>query len=1483
MNDLEQINFLGSLDQDNDPLYVKDINYTDALNVRSITTDTESSNSIINILGNKKICSIGSVPTQNKIYQIFINSVANEPLTTRYKIYDQNSSLIASISFPNISGSLTTFFNGTIRPAFITALSSAIPAQTFTLQLVTSDDVFGYMLFTLTTVAGRDYRVTNNNGSSDFILVRQDAFDSSVANELDVIGSYDLLGDLFVFSTSQYNEKSTIFPTISSITNGTPAVVNTTINHNLVPGIQISISGAINNNYNGNWIVQSTPTVNSFTLAGTSGLGTSGNGGNISINTYGVGEIGVITYNENSDLFTYTRLVRSRQLNFIRKKQIDCYVEKNSDKISVYFTDDYNTPRVLYYYGQYIQDGFLTVFNPDQSFSLASPGKYDLSTIGIESKLSVNQTPTTFTFLTQNQSGGGIRSGNWRYCYRFITDSGSSTEWSLLSNPIPVFTPSANIADKSAYGDDPDTPTSKSNSFSISGISQGLFKFIELAGVQYLSSNSQVGYIIKRVQIGGGGIGGSSTSIIHTGFEQYENLDLGTLNDASINYNTAKNLLAIDNRLVLSNLTVSQEQDFTAFATTIQHSIKREIIPHQGFYPNYGNGEYLNPSNVYSKLGYMHNEVYRFGLKLRLKDGSTTKVFWIDDIKIDTSSVNITSPNRRISGLTNYDINFSSETYSAYVEFSNIDLTYNIGGQLLRDIVDEIIIMRADCVPEILCTGIGVLTVWKDVNSFQNIGSLSTKNLYYNNYVQNPGIFYKGEFPFTETIRANDGALVNYPGNGNPDRTIFSFYSPDVIYGNTSIVYQSGDKVFNYGNPNTGTTTILNTSPAKYYSSTFEQYNGNNGLTSVSPINVGDVKFFPAGSESNFDGQGYSKLLKTYASDPSVGSPTQPLESSWFNLGSNVIKTTAPLNNVSPYGDFGTYYIQYYRPITYSNPDDNKYGNRSSTQYIPTGFKYIITPSSPPLIGVNTISVFGGDTFTQLSFLKRRLPNSETRAGGFAALGFGGGFAYYSQNRVNAQLNKKNNQPGGLWSYPDKPVLDWLLIDSSFSNEQPVYNSGYNAVNNINSDIAFDTSNQQTLDYPVRIIYSDLKNQNGNVDNYRSFLPLNFKDLDLSFGELIHMANGNGELVTWQPRKFQRQYFNTRGVLETEANLNVLIGDGSVLSRDGQTLTTIGSKHKWGIVKGRSAQGNDVFYWINTELKKVVRFGYDGTISLADIRGMQSYFANNLSFVDNKDNPSDGQGIVGVWDDRYMEAVFTVRGKRSIAQWNPGSFYSQGATVSFSPTNFLNFEKTGEIYKSLINLNNNNNPELSPSSWEIIPHTDFNYYSEFTIAYNESRNGFSSFYTPLPKNYLKWKDTYMSSRPVGKFGDIYIHNDGNYCQWYDNEEIQDGYIECVVNKNPSEVKWFSALRANSEIIPYRYDFKTFSHISFLTQSEITGREGNYDAPIKRDSSVTGINDGDTTGLFGKYLKVKMAFRNNVYQKLYSIITKFRISPRFSNK
>ena len=1323
-----------------------------------------------------------------------------------------------------------------------------------------------------------------------------DAVDSVNVGQLRVIGSYDLLGDLFILSTTNTRVKEQF--TITAATNLTPITVTTSEAHNLIDGQNAYINSVLGNTgANGNWIVYNV-TSTTFELRDSTGTGAYTSGGVLFTNTQGIAEIGVAQKSSNNAAWTYTKLIRSRQLNFSTLHQQDFRAELDGVKKSLYFTDDYNKPKVMYYYGDYVTNGFLTADY--------TQGKYDLNTVGAESILLVGS-PNVLLGVTQ-ASGGSVLCGNWRYAVRFGFEGGVYGEWSYLSNPINVY-----AGDNIGFinGGEGNVKSNKLNIITVTNVSAGLYTRVELAAVQYINEIF-VGGIAKSQAINPIQ---TTIEITHEGSEVAEFLDVTFLNQVFTSITKAQNLELLDNRLSLSNVEVLVDQDLSAWATTINYTVKKDTINNMGNVstsPSWRMEEYYKPSNVQDKIGYMINETYRCGVQVKWKNASWSSVYFVADVLIDTSGAS----GQRLGGLNNYNLGdlLFSTTFVPYIEWTNVDLDFQLtDGSLLRDNIEQIRFVRQKCIPEVLATGI----------LFPSASAAAPDLI-----VENKDPF---EFPLVPTFA--------------PDWTNCKFISPDIYYQGS---FPSTNIVFNV------------------FAVGWYEGGGNQTITASAPTNS------PYTYDIDVDYaeySGYQSDITTYLTYV----PNTITNETYFSQDVIAVNFPAPAIAVNDIPNEAYISIaQIFRTIP------NKYGATNTGIYETTNCNSIDIDN----ITIATIfDMFGGDAMVQRQY--KRIANITltvtgllTRALKYYVAGF------YSQNRVNSQMQLNISDTDRTLPGKKGSVFTWV-VNSGADGGEPLfpgliatpttypsvtysYNKGYTPTNNIQSYNAFDATVTQIESQPTRIYWSEIKAINSLADQYRIILPLNYRDLEPAYGEIVDMKSINKDLFTWQPRSFQRQYFNTAGTLSSSDNSQILVGDGSVMGRSGDELSMYGTQHKWSVIKGVTQGGKDTVYWINTENKKVMRFGSDGTVVLSDRNGMQSWFSNNLGFAQLYATPADNLGIHGVYDNRFQEAIFTIRAKiaseytillASGDVMNPNSFYYNSLNRDFN--GFYTYYKP----KSIFLLNNTKMPETG-ADWETYFDkitTDNNQaYNLYTIALNEYRNKFTTYYSFEPKIYLQHRNGILSQHPT--LTPVYEHNRGNFCEWYkstitgsgtitavsgsnqvtgsgsnfssqfENMEYinyqlvisgtayeidsvqtnflltlkdvsavsysgaytytkslsEDGSINMLLNEQPNVVKMFNANRLNTKIEPMRVEFATENHESYLEETDFEEVEDQFDSAIKMDSTVsvdnlTGSNEADTSRLWGKYIKVNLFFEKRTYQKLYNAFVKYTPKARLFNK
>jgi hypothetical protein len=447
-------------------------------------------------------------------------------------------------------------------------------------------------------------------------------------------------------------------------------------------------------------------------------------------NPQSIGEIGVALYDYDADAWSYTRLLRSIQLNFLTIHGNDITGRDDVRRKTLYYTDDYNNRRAFYYYGEYIEDGALAHINPNNYYT------YD--NIDEQNEVSSNSIEATVRLSEQIQSGA-LKAGNKRYFCYLVDYFGNRSAYSAISNVVSTYfgSPSGTI-----YGNEPTVNTGKANRLIIEQIDTDKYEYISLGFIDY------VGEVVTASSLPERQITGRTMILDHLGTEPSFAVDLATITVSNLNVpKRALNVDLIDNRLVFSNLQEDPKLDLRPWSKTFEHRIKQKFITES---TKFQLGEYQDVQVIHDNLGYMMNETYRFGVQVYWKkSGTWSEASWIDDIRIDPDPTNVANPegdDRRSQSsppapdeLSNYDLNesiVSDEDFYPlplgvdaaypdgfpkkkvfgrvkvpYVEFFGFDLNFEIDGTPIRNLISKIKIVRTECIPEVIASGPVVMSV----------------------------------------------------------------------------------------------------------------------------------------------------------------------------------------------------------------------------------------------------------------------------------------------------------------------------------------------------------------------------------------------------------------------------------------------------------------------------------------------------------------------------------------------------------------------------------------------------------------------------------------------------------------------------------------------------------------------------------------------------------------------------------------------------
>ena len=181
--------------------------------------------------------------------------------------------------------------------------------------------------------------------------------------------------------------------------------------------------------------------------------------------------------------------------------------------------------------------------------------------------------------------------------------------------------------------------------------------------------------------------------------------------------------------------------------------------------------------------------------------------------------------------------------------------------------------------------------------------------------------------------------------------------------------------------------------------------------------------------------------------------------------------------------------------------------------------------------------------------------------------------------------------------------------------------------------------------YPERAVYS-LPQQSGlKRDNWRNFLPLNFKDLGRV--STIKSLNGSGAVILFEDAE-PTQFIGV-DQLQTKGGIKITIGDGGLFQQNMQSLANADDTIEYAsCISSRSAVNTPFgLFYASQKSGKIMQ--YSGGLNEISRNGMKFWFADNLpskllrAYPDYPlyDNPVAGIGVQAVYDPQYELVYFT--------------------------------------------------------------------------------------------------------------------------------------------------------------------------------------------------------------------------------------------------
>ena len=776
-------------------------------------------------------------------------------------------------------------------------------------------------------------------------------------------------------------------------------------------------------------------------------------------------------------------------------------------------------------------------------------------------------------------------------------------------------------------------------------------------------------------------------------------------------------------------------------------------------------GEYLDPTNCSNKVGYMLNESYPFFARVHYKNGYISSPYFIGTHKFDfEDSAQYSNKILTNSPIPSYLLSFGSsigvevplqdlKAYAYYADIRNIPIAS------LRSTADYITIWRGECNPTVLGTGV--------VMAADKIFGGKT--------------FSAGLFP----SKFSDTNYITHVGSGSDTRKFGLFLSPDTKRNKTKY---SGGKLIKFGCPNVMSSEngILGRQVGNVSQfGSYVEYYGTCDSNEPEEINILDGNYVEFGSESQpIYNSGTTQRL-SFSGDYNTFC-TGSMGGVALTLATGLNKSSAGFSG----NDNGIYMAQYVVDV------QNQY-DIQNVRIVPTGTK--IKLSDYPTESTVNVNVFGGDTYTQKSYIKlcywtnfSQMKDYMSTSNGITDSSIFSSFiGYYGQARYNAQLTYNNGVDTPTFTLQgQRTIYDYLFPFEKIDDvveEQFNYDAGFSAPNLLNRTLAYNSKTIQPSKLISRIYYTDKKPVSAVSDIYRRIKRSSFRDLDPKNGPIHGIIDQGDHMVALQPYAVTPLVYNTDAFVATSMGA-VQTTTGDVYPLNQTPVSAFGPSIKSAVLKGMNRNGNVTTYWVSDWSKKILRYGYDGVAILSDQFNIRTYLLNNMS-----DTNAENDIVMG---------------------YRPRN---QQMYISF---------------KSAIN-----------------PAT------KITIGWNESGNFFTGRYSFNPFRFFT-HDDYLFSNQSGD-GNVYSIGTGSeILKWYGSLATNGSFVmQSVYNKMPEITKRAFAFALNVSEVPTVFPVATVSSTAYSSNtSNFEHRRGELVA--------TSIADGNND-IMGQWIKVRVQTSNDI--------------------
>ena len=384
---------------------------------------------------------------------------------------------------------------------------------------------------------------------------------------------------------------------------------------------------------------------------------------------------------------------------------------------------------------------------------------------------------------------------------------------------------------------------------------------------------------------------------------------------------------------------------------------------------------------------------------------------------------------------------------------------------------------------------------------------------------------------------------------------------------------------------------------------------------------------------------------------------------------------------------------------------------------------------------------------------------------------------YYHIVESSDNINFRHQDSGEAAYFPLTPATHLIRYvgteDHDYTHKDKIgYNDNYSLSNDVRTAFPLPLRVDDQDDFTTRAHRSAKNDTTSLIDNYRTFLANQFKDLPKNRGELWKLSSFNNLLYF----HMEESLFAAKGKQSMQMNdgSEAFVGSGDIFTQDPDEMIQTeggfaGTQSMYAAITTRFG-----YFFVDQSSRKVFLMT-DNAQEISNL-GMWHWFLDNLPYElesygmpgNNFDNPIWGMGYHSIWDPMYKRIILTKRELKPTAL-----FIASYGVVAFMG---VRWNKTKRYYERA---------PLFGTNWNKIEWTDTSYFepSGWTISYYPELSAWGSFHDYVPyiyfntsKNFYSLTDQYArpawtAATPIGSHvGTTY----GNTGIWEHNNHALNG-------------------------------------------------------------------------------------------------------------